>query len=249
MTPFQTKKILIDCSDWIAVQKDAGQLVVADRFGKEKNILLHMVGEYLREHGHKPDTSGRDLYPVHRLDRDTSGIVLFAKNADSHRALSMLFEGREMQKTYWAFVAGSPAWDRCDCAIPLQRAEGKSGRGRALISYAKGKESFTEFRVKDRFGDITFLEAFPYTGRLHQIRVHSNALSHFLLGDKAYGNESWVSVDHGKLIFNRVMLHARKIEFIDPGTGKKVEIECALSEDMRELYNSLLSWKKLQKDS
>lgn len=128
-TLIDPRRILIEDEYLIAVHKLAGELVVADRFGLEKNILLHQVGEYLRSLGHLADSSGRDLYPVHRLDRETSGVVLFAKNEEAHRRLSQLFESREMEKLYWAFAVGSPAWDYCCAAIPLARAEGKKGRG------------------------------------------------------------------------------------------------------------------------
>lgn len=232
-------RILIEDERLIAVSKQAGELVVSDRWGKETNILLHEVGEYLRAKGHAKDASGRDLYPVHRLDRDTSGIVLFAKDSEAHRALSMMFERRQMQKFYWAFTAGNPEWDRCACDIPLSRAEGKKGRGRALIDLKRGKPASTEFRVKERFGDIVWVEALPRTGRLHQIRLHLKALGTPILFDHQYWDENWKSAYVPDLEPMRMPLHARELSFEHPFTKKHVEIECPMDEAMRGLLNRL----------
>lgn len=241
------KRILIEDEHFIAVRKQAGELVVADRFGIEKNIILHQLGAYLREKGHKPDESGRDLYPVHRLDRDTSGVVLFAKNQETHRALSIMFEGREVQKKYWVFTSGIPDWDEATCEVPLLRAEGKKGRGRALVDLRRGKPASTAFHVVEKFGDIAFLEAFPHTGRLHQIRVHLWILGIPVLADKAYGNPMWKSAAFPDLKMERVCLHAREISFIHPVTKKEILIECPIDDDMRTLLNAMKEKKANQK--
>lgn len=239
MAQLEEKRILIEEDRWIAVRKSAGELVVADRWGKETNILLHSVGEYLRAKGHKKDDTGRDLYPVHRLDRDTSGIVLFAKDGEAHRVLSRMFEERKMRKMYWAFTAGSPEWDRCLCEIPLSRAEGKKGRGRGLIDLSRGKPSITEFFVRERFGDVAWIEAFPFTGRLHQIRLHLKALGTPILFDRLYWDESWRSAMHPELQSGRIPLHARSLSFRHPFRDEDVHIECPMDEDMRKLLNTL----------
>lgn len=239
VNPKVEKRILIEDEHLIAVRKKAGELVVSDRFGIEKNILLHQLGAYLREKGHKPDESGRDLYPVHRLDRETSGIVLFAKNKEAHRALSILFESREVKKVYWAFTCGIPDWDMAQCNIPLSRAEGKQGRGRALVDLRKGKEASTDFHVKEKYGDIAFIEAKPLTGRLHQIRVHLWMLGVPILADKAYGNPTWKSSVFSDVKMERVCLHARNISFVHPVTKEEIFIESPMDEDMRALYNQL----------
>ena len=223
----------------MAVRKHAGELVVADRFGREKQVLLHELGAYLRERGHKPDETGRDLYPVHRLDRETSGVVLFAKHHEAHRRLSKLFEERAMQKVYWAFTAGVPAWDHCDCQVPLVRAEGKKGRGRALIDLKRGKPAVTEFFLKEAFGDVAWIEAHPHTGRLHQIRLHLKSLGHPILWDAAYWDDTWRSAAHPDLGDGALPLHARSLRFTHPFTDALVEIECPMEPAMRELLNRL----------
>jgi len=239
------QRILFEDDHLIAVKKHSGELVVADRWGKEKNILLHALGEYLRSKGHSADASGRDLYPVHRLDRETSGVVLFAKNEDSHRQLSMMFESRQMKKVYWALIAGLPVWDRTICAIPLARAEGKKGRGRALIDLKKGKSSETRFMVKETFGDIAWMEAEPFTGRLHQIRLHLKAMGHPILWDKNYCDENWTS-KYFTLTPQNLPLHARSIAFIHPVTNQLLEIECPMETQLRDLINQLKKqWEEL----
>lgn len=239
-------RILIEDEHLIAIRKNPGELVVSDRFGIEKNILLHQLGDYLREKGHKPDESGRDLYPVHRLDRDTSGIVLFAKHKEAHRELSILFENRKMQKTYWAFTAGIPVWDRMICEIPLSRAEGKRGRGRALIDLAKGKPAETEFLILERFGDIAWIEAKPHTGRLHQIRVHLKALGNPILWDKTYWDSNWKSQVFPDLSEISMPLHARALEFVHPFTKELVQIVSPMGEDLRTFVNFLKEFNKNQ---
>lgn len=233
------KRILIEDEHLVAVKKHSGELVVADRWGIEKRVLLHELGTYLRGKGHTADASGRDLYPVHRLDRETSGVVLFAKHEEAHRLLSKMFESREMRKTYWAYTAGSPEWDACSCAIPLLRAEGKKGRGRALIDLKRGKASETDFRVKERFGDITWIEARPLTGRLHQIRIHLRSLGVPLLWDQAYWDANWKSTMHVDLPPQNLPLHARNLSFVHPYTKTAVSIDCPMEEEMRNLLNRL----------
>jgi RluA family pseudouridine synthase len=239
LRPVEANRLLIEDEHFVAVRKSAGQLVVSDRFGLEKSVLLHEVGAYLREKGHKPDESGRDLYPVHRLDRDTSGVVLFAKNQEAHRRLSQLFEGREMKKLYWTLACGSPDWDHARCEIPLSRAEGKKGRGRALVDLQQGKEAVTDFSVRERLGNVTWLEARPHTGRLHQIRVHLRTLGHPILFDEAYWDKSWRCQILEDLPPQRMPLHARAIRFQHPFTGVETEIECPMDEDMRNLLQKL----------
>lgn len=231
--------LLTEDEHLVAVKKSAGELVIADRFGLEKNPLLHRLGAFLREKGHKPDETGRDLYPVHRLDRDTSGVVLFAKHHEAHRRLSKMFEGREMKKTYWTLACGTPVWDHLTCEVPLSRAEGKKGRGRALVDLQKGKEAVTSFLVKERLGRVSWIEAYPLTGRLHQIRVHLRILGHPVMFDENYWDATWKTEILTLYPQQRLCLHARSIRFKHPFTGKDTEIEAPMDEDMRNLLQKL----------
>ena len=234
-----TNRILYEDSDIIAIDKSHGELVVVDRWKQTplENILLHSLGQYLREQGHKADESGRDLYPVHRLDRDTSGVVLFAKNQKAHRAFSLLFEQREMKKFYWAFVGGRPDWDRCQVSIPIARAEGKRGRGRAVLNFTQGNTAVTEFIVRQRREELSLLEASPHTGKLHQIRVHLRAMGFPLLLDPLYGISKEKEKQIDSILLTRTPLHAKQIVFIHPFLQKKMEISSPLPSDLRRLYN------------
>lgn len=224
--PFAPERILFEDPHLICVNKAAGELVVADRWGKETNILLHRVGAYLRAQGHQADALGRDLFPVHRLDRDTSGVVVFAKHAQAHRALSRLFEGREVRKLYWLFTSGCPPWSQLEVDVPLSRMEGKRGRGRGFVDRIKGKPAQTVFRVLKCFTDVGWLEALPHTGRLHQIRLHAKEAGIPLLYDPHYGIKDWQSGRYGSLVLDRVPLHAREIAFTHPLTDAALHI-CA----------------------
>lgn len=243
------ERILYEDEYIVAVNKHAGELVVTDRWKQEaeSNILLNTVGKFLRKHGHQPDASGRDLYPVHRLDRDTSGVVLFAKHADAHREFGALFERREVEKIYWTFVTGDPAWDWCEMRLPLQRAAGKKGRGRALVHIKNGADAVTEFQVIERFADIAWLEARPRTGRLHQIRVHCQVLGHPLLADEQYGITGWRSEAYPELAVPRMPLHARFLRFQHPFTRAAVEISCPIDDELRAMLNALKAGGKLRR--
>ena len=240
-------KLLFEDDHIVAVNKPAGHLVIKDRFGREprENIVLEYLGDFLRDRGHQPDESGRDLYPVHRLDRDTSGLVLFAKHAAAHKALSTLFSSRNIAKTYWAFVWGEPLWDKCEIDVPLKRAEGKRGRGRAIVHLRGGSPARTELSVLQRHKGKSWLEVRPVTGRLHQIRVHLRVLGVPVLNDPLYGLEGRES--SAKEFSGRMPLHARTIEFIHPFTEKPVSIEAGLDEEMRTLVTEFKTNRKPRK--
>lgn len=223
------RKFLYEDDAFVAVAKQSGEFTIFDRFRKAtpEKVLLHVVGEQLRAAGHKPDDSGRDLYPVHRLDKDTSGVVLFAKTAAAHRELSILFQDRGVKKTYWAFVEGAPIWDDLLVNLPIQREEGKSGRGRAIIHIRNGRPSVTRCKVLGRNARSSWIEAEPETGRLHQIRVHLKALGHPVLHDPLYGSEMKPK--------ERLLLHAKKIEFPHPLTGNVIALEAPLDDKIREM--------------
>jgi len=238
-TAFEPCRILYQDADLIAVNKLAGELVVADRWGKEPHVLLHALGDYLRSIGHGKDASGRDLYPVHRLDRDTSGVVLFAKHRAAHKLLSGMFEGREVEKTYWAFTSGCPPWEQHEVDAPLSRREGKRGRGRGFVDLVNGKPAQTAFRVLQCFGDIAWLEAKPLTGRLHQIRLHAQLAGFPLLNDPHYGKADWKSGLIGVSPLARFPLHARTIEFNHPTTGAPVRIEAPLDAALATFMHEL----------
>lgn len=155
---------------------------------------------------------GSKAFVVHRLDRETSGVLLFAKNADSHRDLSVQFESREIEKTYLALVFGHPP-NSGEVKTPLR----EFGSGRVAVDL-NGKPCATRWKVLKRAGGNSLLEVAPLTGRRHQIRVHLYSIGHPVLGDDLYGKDRPVG---GAA---RLMLHAWKLAF--RSKGMPVSIRC-----------------------
>ena len=161
------------------------------------------------EHAHDPAclsellsaAMGIKVMPVHRLDKDVSGVILYACHANSHRFLNTVFEERRAQKTYLALVHGSVDAESGVIDQPIR----EFGSGRMGVS-PDGKPSTTLYRVRERFGTFTLVEAEPRTGRRHQIRVHLYNLGHPIVGDIRYGDRAVQKT------FARLMLHASGIE-------------------------------------
>ena len=160
-----------------------------------------------------------DARVVHRLDMDTSGLLLFARGLAAQRILSRAFEQREVGKTYVAVVAGEPADDEGQIELPL-RADWPN-RPRQIGDTHAGKPSLTRWLVAQRMGDRTRLTLQPLTGRSHQLRVHLAAIGHPILGDPLYAPPA------ERLAAGRLMLHASALRLHHPGHGGEV---CFLSE-------------------
>ena len=149
--------IIYQNDDLIAINKPAGMLSIPDRKQSEaslKDILLEQFGS---------------IYTVHRLDKETSGVIVFAKNEEAHRELSKLFEGREVSKYYNGLVHGIPY--PANGAIDLPIAEHFSKKGK-MMTHAKGKPSLTDYETLENFGIYSWMKFQIHTGRTHQIRVH-----------------------------------------------------------------------------
>jgi RluA family pseudouridine synthase len=144
------------------------------------------------------------LWTVHRLDKTTSGVLVLARSAEAHRALSMLFESRQVAKVYHALANGVPAWEAHTARHPLRLNVGHSHR--TAVDHGHGKPSETAFRVLERFPQACLLESVPHTGRTHQVRVHASALGFPLLGDSLYGAPASAWID-------RPALHAWRLSF------------------------------------
>jgi 23S rRNA pseudouridine1911/1915/1917 synthase len=160
----------------VAVNKSAGIAVAGDRWDDSKERLDKLVGDSLQTR----------LLVIHRIDCDTSGLVVFAKNENCHRQLSLAFEGRYVQKRYIAIVHGRPLWKDMTCDLPLVPDGNK--RHLTIIDKYRGKNSLTHFHLLGSAGNYSVLEARPETGRTHQIRVHAAALGFPVVCDPLYGN-------------------------------------------------------------
>lgn len=174
---------------------------------------------------------------VHRLDRETSGIILVAKTDKAHRGLAEQFQERTMRKEYLALVAGAPAL----ISGSIRKAIGRNKQHRHKMAVVEnedgGKEAHTDWEVVERFGDFaTLIRCTIHTGRTHQIRVHMKALGHLLLGDEIYGWKPDARLKHQP---ERVMLHAEHLIFRHPITSKTLDLRAALPEDFEDQLAAL----------
>jgi len=233
-------RVLYDNSQYIVVDKPAGVLSIPGRFDDPHKNLVAYLNSYYNK-----------VYVVHRLDRDTSGIMLFALNAETHKALSKLFEKQEIEKIYHAVLDGEPT-DDYDIDIPL--TSDPSHKGRSMPS-GMGKPSLTRMKVIERYGRASLVKCSLVSGRHHQLRVHVASIGNPLLVDPLYGNRSEFFLSEFKKKYNikknteekplisRITMHATSLEFIDPITGSNVYYESKWPKDFKALNKQL---EKLQ---
>jgi 23S rRNA pseudouridine1911/1915/1917 synthase len=205
----------------LVVAKPAGvptHPTASRRAGTLVNRLLGM-GKRLSS-GSSPDRPGI----VHRLDAGTSGLLVVAKEDETHALLSQLFAGHQIDRRYLALVRGALEQDRFAVEAPLARR-----RARIVVRRGQGRAAETEFEVRQRLPRATLVEAAPRTGRTHQIRVHLAAIGHPVLGDSRYGGGG---DDAKRLGLTRPFLHAWRLGFDHPLTGQRVQLEEPLPEDL-----------------
>jgi RluA family pseudouridine synthase len=166
------------------------------------------------------------LYVVHRIDRETSGVIVFARNAEAHRQLNRQFETRSVEKVYLALVHGVIADDQGEIDEPLRQF----GSGRVAVDPERGKESLTEFRILHRLPAFTLVEARPHTGRRHQIRVHLYSIGHAVVGDPLYGDRTI------QRSYHRLMLHAHRLSLRLP-SSKGLTIEAPIPESFSRVLH------------
>jgi tRNA pseudouridine32 synthase/23S rRNA pseudouridine746 synthase len=154
---------------------------------------------------------------VHRLDRDTSGVIVMALDAEAHRHLSMQFQERQVSKRYIALVAGVVAGDSGEIDLPIRKD--LDDPPRQMIDYVHGRPSVTRWRVLERSGDRTRLELTPVTGRSHQLRLHLKAIGHPVLGDDLYAPPD------ARAMAGRLCLHAASLELSHPSTAAPLRFE------------------------
>jgi RluA family pseudouridine synthase len=170
------------------------------------------------------------IWVVHRLDKVTSGLVVFGRNAEAHRTLNMLFEHHDVHKVYHAIVVGFPAWEQHTARHPLRINVGHNHR--TIVDHGKGKPSETTFNVLERHNGYALLEANPTTGRTHQVRVHAYALGFPLLGDTLYAAPQTDLIP-------RPALHAQSLAFPHPVTGKQMTFSASYPQDFENALKFL----------
>jgi tRNA pseudouridine32 synthase/23S rRNA pseudouridine746 synthase len=215
--------ILFQNNDIIAVNKPSGLACIVERDKEKDNLHSQLSALYQ----HK-------IYIVHRLDKEASGVILFAKNADTHRCLCRQFTKHTVRKTYLALLHSSVAGNSGTIDKPIRQL----GSGRVAVDTERGKPSVTEYEVIERFRDYTLVRAHSVTGRRHQLRVHFYSIGYAIVGDPLYGRKNPRINSEAKYFVSRLMLHAEKISFSLP-SGKQITIEAPLPESLIQTIESL----------
>jgi len=229
--------VLFEDTSLLVLNKPAG-LVVHPAAGHEEHTLVNALLHYC---GNELSGIGGVARPgiVHRLDKETSGCLVIAKNDETHMALSAQFAGRKVKKSYNAIVCGELARESGEIRAAIARHPSHRKR-MAVRDDHSGRAAHTDYRVLKRLNSATFVEARLHTGRTHQIRVHFQFLGHPLAGDETYGarqNKQLTELTGYEA--PRVMLHAHELSFVHPRTGKQVRFESPLPEDFRNALKIL----------
>jgi RluA family pseudouridine synthase len=205
----------------IVINKPAGLSVLLEGWQPDAPYLRQLLEE----------KSGQ-IWVVHRLDKVTSGVMVFARTAEAHRELNRQFERHEVEKVYHAIVEGLPPWDEHTARHMLQTNVGR--KHRTVVVHKRGKNSETHFKVLERGQAGALIEAHPKTGRTHQVRVHLSALGFPLLGDVLYGA---LETD----LITRPALHALSLTFTHPNSGKQITCIAPYPDDIQQM----LEWLKV----
>ncbi len=235
--------ILHEDDDLVIVNKPAGLLVIPDRFNAELPSLNRLLEQKLKQR----------IFVVHRLDRDTSGVICFAKNEVTHKHLSKLFQQHDVVKLYAGLVNGRVMPEQGRIDTPITEHPVIQGK---MITARKGKPSVTDYRVTDQWSLYALLQFQIHTGRTHQIRVHMQSQGNPIVCDELYGDGKsfYVSAikkkyrlsDHEEVerpLLNRLALHAYRLKFIKQD-GEEICAEAALPKDILACVKQLNKWNK-----
>lgn len=233
--------IIYESPDFIAVDKPAGLLTIPDREQTSTSLKELLQAKYGM------------ILTVHRLDRDTSGLVIFARNEEWHKYLCRLFEDRSIRKTYLGIVVGMPSESSGDIEAPIMEDPLHPGR---MIIHRNGKPSHTSFEVLESFKPYSLVRFNLHTGRTHQIRLHARHIGYPLACDPLYGDGKPVLISSFKKKFNlskseeqerpminRLALHAYQLSLPLP-SGTMLELEAAIPKEFRALMQQLAKYAK-----
>ena len=233
-------EIIFENEHFVVINKPAGLLSIPDREGKDTSLKALLKEKY------------GAIFTVHRLDRDTSGIIVFAKDETTHQYLSKIFEERSVEKIYAGIVQGTLAQPKGSIDLPIMEHPVKVG---VMVTNKKGKTSLTDYEVLEDLGLYSLVQFRIHTGRTHQIRVHMQSLGHPIVCDDTYGDGRPVFIssfkrnyklskdeEHERPILHRLALHAQLLHFQDQ-QGEYHTFEAPLPKDMRALLQQLKKWK------
>jgi 23S rRNA pseudouridine1911/1915/1917 synthase len=220
-------KIIYEDDDLLVVDKPAG-LAVHPAPGHPAHTLINALLYHLSD---LPDT-GSPLRPgiVHRLDKDTSGLMLVARNISAHANLSNQFKTRSITKAYLVLVKGHLTPEDGVIEAPIGR-DPRNRKRMAVVAEGRGRQARTQYRVVEYIDSYTLLEVMPETGRTHQIRVHLSAIGYPVVGDPTYGVKS--------ASLSRQFLHASRLGFHLPSSGEYVEFESELPPDLQQALKDI----------
>lgn len=223
-------KVLYEDAAVVVIDKTAGMVVHAGAGhgrGTLVNALLHHFGTLSSVNG--------DLRPgiVHRLDRETSGVLVVARTDRAHQALARQFHDREVEKIYLALVHGRMKRPQGRISSPISRDPIR--RTRMTARLATGRAALTEYRVLEQFDKFSHLEVRLGTGRTHQIRVHLSSIGHPIAGDRLYGAPA------APRLIGRFFLHAHRLSFRSPLTGEPITVESPLPPELASFLDALRS--------
>lgn len=222
-------EIIFEDEDIVVVTKPPGMLSIPDRYDPK---LISADKVLRKKYG--------NIFVVHRLDKETSGVMVFAKNAGAHKHLNTQFQEQQVKKIYHAILSGILPKDEIEIDIPLMTHPGKKGE---MIPSVRGKESLSVFRIIEKFRMATLVEVDLVTGRQHQLRAHASALGFPLLVDSIYGDQDAFYVSSVKKRFNlkkgteekplidRITMHSYELSFIHPGSGEKLSFKTEYPKD------------------
>ena len=230
--------ILYEDNDIVIINKKAG-MIVHPAAGNYENTLVNALLFHIKNFSFI-DENRPGI--VHRLDKDTSGVLVVAKNISSHEILSKQFKAHSVKKIYKALVWGIPAFESGIIAKPIGRSI--HDRKKMSINANKTREAITHWKVIKKYDGFSLLEVAPKTGRTHQIRVHLSSIGHPIVQDKTYTKRdinkiNKINIRNALKKLSRMFLHAETLGFIHPTTGQYVEFFCPLSEDVKTVLEIL----------
>jgi len=232
-------EILYEDKDFMVVNKPAGIVVHVGEGGRHATgTLMHALLDKIDK-----DAGPRErLGIVHRLDKDTSGVLIVAKTKFGYDYFVKLFKERKIKKYYVALLYGKPLHDEGIIDSPIGRNL-KQRKKMGITAESEGKKAVSRYRVLENFNYenkvLSLVEVDILTGRTHQIRVHMQAIDCPVVGDKAYGNKKVNSIFEKDFLLKRQFLHAEKVVFEHPKTGKKMNIKADLSIDLKNVLKKL----------